>query len=246
MTEPRSKARYEDDPARLDDGPTLAYGRLGKVLAGAFFAYHALILIVYNLPHRPPTRMVRTLAARHFGMDGYMRTLGLTQGWGMFAPNPHRSNAFLRVYVEDRDGTLHDARHDVYLRRRYPYLFYDRLAKVNRRLIESKGYRQAYAAFVCRSWALAHDGVPPRKVIFEKLWTLVPPPEKVYRTMGYHPRQLHLHRRTEETFVCDHIVHGQLPPELLERHGLSGEGSPPFRDLPSRSWAARKRRGGGS
>ena len=237
---------YLDDPARTDDGPLLAYGWMLRIVAGAFFAYHALVLTVYNLPSRPPATEIRRLATRYLGMDAYMRNLGLTQGWGMFAPNPHRSNTFLRVYVEDADGEIYDMRHDAYLRRRYPYLFYDRLAKINRRLVESKGYRRAYAAFVCRAWAKDHGGRPPKRVFFEKLWTLVPPPEKVYRTMGYHPRQLHLHRRKEESFVCANIVHGQLPPELLGRFGLSPEGLPEFRDLPSVSWAQwRKVRGGG-
>ncbi len=233
-----------EDPARLAAGPSLAYRPWGKILAGAFFVYYATILTVYNLPNRPPAQRVRRLADRYLGMNRFMRTLGLTQGWGMFAPNPHRTNAFLRVYVEDTAGEVHDMRHDVYLRRRYPYLFYDRLAKVNRRLIESKGYRRSYAAYVCRAWAMMHDGVPPKRVWFEKLWTRVPPPEKVYRTMGYRPEQLYLNRRKEESFECAFLIHGQLPPSLRARLGFEGT-APAFRDHVPRSWAARKRAEGG-
>jgi hypothetical protein len=69
----------------------------------------------------------------------------------MFAPNPPLLNTFTRVLVEDRTGQVSDLRHDIYGRRRYPYLFHDRMGKVNRRLIEQKKeYETPYAAWVCR------------------------------------------------------------------------------------------------
>ena len=59
-----------------------------------------------------------------------------TQSWAMFAPNPHRSNVFMKVMVKDEAGEIWDLKHDIYGKREYPYLWYDRMGKINRRLID--------------------------------------------------------------------------------------------------------------
>ena len=227
--------------------------RAGQVLASLFVAYHATVLLVYNLPSGGLTAPLHRLANRDLGMATYFRVAGLTQGWGMFAPNPHRANIFMRVWVEDQDGSVHDMGLDVYGRRRHPYLFYDRMAKINRRLAESAGYRRPFAAWVCREWARTHGGRIPKRVSFERLWTHVPPPEKVYRFMYYDPRDLHLNHKKEESFRCATTRHGQLPPELRARYGLppAGPEAPEFRDVSISTWwtvrqRARRKPGGGS
>ena len=63
-----------------------------------------------------------------------------------FAPNPNRTNVFIRVLVEDEQGEIWDMKHDMYREDRYPYFFYARQGKINRRIDDKKGYQRDYAA----------------------------------------------------------------------------------------------------
>ncbi len=73
-------------------------------------------------------------------------------------PTPTAPNIFMKVMVRDEAGEIWDLKHDIYGKREYPYLWYDRMGKINRRLIDQKGYRRHYAA-----WVLPRVGADPRR-----------------------------------------------------------------------------------
>jgi hypothetical protein len=225
-------------PRLDDDRPTERWAYRPWLLAvmSLFVAYHALVLLVHNLPAKGLSKQVHTVFNEKLQAATYMRATGNTQSWAMFAPNPHRSNMFMKVLVKDGAGEVWDLAHDIYGRRTYPYLFYDRMGKINRRLIEEKGYRRHYAAWVCREWEMTHGGEAPEEVQFVKMWTQVPPPEKVYKYMGYDPMKLYLNQREEESIRCSTSYHGQLPDEMRARLGLPEGKSGRFRDVHVRTW----------
>jgi hypothetical protein len=175
-------------------------------------------------------------------MSDYMHATGNSQSWAMFAPNPHRSNTFMRVYVVDDQGETWDLAHDAYKRRKYPYVFYDRLGKINRRIIDQKGYRRHYAAWVCREWERTHEGKPAREVKYAKLWTKIPPPHVVIKAAGWNlgamwfdPDLLPLNQTQEETFNCRSTQQAQLPKQLRDKYGFP-EAEHSFRALRLKTW----------
>ena len=212
------------------------------LLMSLAIAYHTTVLLVHNLPNKGLTKGLHTFFSEKFQAANYMRAMGISQSWAMFAPNPHRSNLFMKVLVKDKDGEIWDLAHDMYGRREYPYLFYSRMGKINRRIIDEKGYRKHYAAWVCRDWEMTHDGEAPEEIQFVKMWTQVPPPEKAYKNMGYDPMKLYLNQREEDAIRCNTTYHAQVPDDIRERLGL-----PPlpsagkFRDVNVRTWWDQKR-----
>ncbi len=236
-----------------------SYPLWGMALVSLFIAYHATVLLVHNLPngglaaglhkffnekHEVPLGGEKP-AKLGFEMRTYMHATGNTQSWAMFAPNPHRSNTFMKVMVKDADGEVWDMAHDIYGRRRYPYLFYDRMGKINRRIIDQKGYRRHYAAWVCREWERTHEGEPAIEVQFVKMWTRVPPPQQLIEEaggnplkMGYDPMELKLFQRKEDAVRCRTTPHGQLPNYLRERYGLPlhEDERKNFRPIHIRTW----------
>lgn len=217
-------------------GSRWAYRRWMLLFMSLVVGYHALVLLVHNLPGGGLSKDLHKFFNEKLQASTYMRATGNSQSWAMFAPDPHRSNMFMRVFVEDKEGELWDLAHDIYGRRTYPYLFYDRMGKINRRLIEEKGYRRHYAAWVCREWEMTHGGEAPEEVRFRKMWTQVPAPEKVYPYGGYDPMTLPLHTTDEETVRCSSSYHGQLPPEIRERLGFPEVDANRFRDVNIRTW----------
>jgi hypothetical protein len=248
-----------------DDRPgrRWAYPWWGMALVSLYVLYHAVVLLVHNLPSGGLGRglhksfddgfYVKFFADENDPKSGfrlgtpsmrdYMRATGNTQSWAMFAPNPHRSNVFMKVLVKDKNGDVFDMKHDIWQVDRYPYLFYDRMGKINRRIIEQKGYRRHYAAWVCRDWERTHGGEPAEEIQFVKMWTKIPEPEKVIGRAGgnplymtYDPWQLHLHQREEDTIKCATNRHGQLPDYLRERYGFPPDETNRFRGVEERTW----------
>ncbi len=125
-----------------------AYRTWFQLVVSLFIAYHGTILLVHNLPGKGLAKGVQKKLNqepklwpwkdRQFGLHAghYWRATGNTQSWAMFAPNPHRSNIFMRVMVKDKDGEVWDLKHDIYGKRTYPYLWYDRMGKINRRIVD--------------------------------------------------------------------------------------------------------------
>lgn len=262
-------APIEEEPAKR----RWVYPTWALVLVSLFLLYHATILLVHNLPSKGLSEGVHTWFNKTYpigesdetpagaeeptpllkvGIDmrTYMAATGNTQSWAMFAPNPHRSNVFMKVMVEDSDGEVWDMAHDIYGRRSYPYMFYDRMGKINRRIIDQRGYRRHYAAWVCREWERTHEGEAPKEVQFVKMWTRIPPPEKVIDDaggnpfrMGYDPMELELFQRNDNSIKCRNTRHAQLPNQLRERYGfpLLEHEEKVFRSVSIRTWWDRKK-----
>jgi len=222
-------------PRPRDDRPEQpwAYPLWAMVLVSLAIAYHTVVLLVHNLPGKGLAQGVHSFFNVHLQAANYMRATGNSQSWAMFAPNPHRHNNFMKVLVKDSHGDVWDMAQDIYGRRPYPYVFYDRMGKINRRLMEEKGYRRHYAAWVCRSWEMTHDGVAADEVQVVKMWSQVPSPSG-YAKHNYDPMKLRLDQRDEESIRCASNYHAQVPPEIRQRLGLP-EGEL-FRDVNLRTW----------
>ncbi|MBL4685704.1 MAG: hypothetical protein JKY37_14010 [Nannocystaceae bacterium] len=231
-----AEVAHDDKP-----GARSAYPLWGMLLATAFILFHASVLLVHNLPSKGLSKDVRVWFDKQFQTNRYFRATGNTQSWAMFAPNPHRSNIFMKIEVLDEQGQLWDLKHDIYGKRRYPYLWYDRRGKINRRIIDGKGYRRHYAAWVCRQWERTH-GVLPEEVQFTKLWTRIPSPEELLKQtkgrpwQGYDPMKLHLNEREEDAVRCSSTRHAQLPNYLRARYGMEIMDDSHFRGMHIRTW----------
>ncbi len=205
-----------------------AYGPFGRFVVGGLIAWHLSAVATWLLPEKDSLFAFRGEARKIYAV--YLTRTQTDQGWGMFAPNPPRSNVFLKVLVTDQDGEAWDMRTDVYApeRKPIPWIWNDRMRKMNRRIIggesgDTSWYRKWHARYYCRQWALEHDGVPPKKVDLIKVWYKIPSPEEVAKKGYYVPEEL-LERTREEkieyTEHCKNAVMGQLPNFVRERHGL--------------------------
>ena len=219
-----------------EDKRRYAYKPLAATLVSLFILYHVVALLQHTTPSGGFAVNVSKQLAETLHVGSYMRATSNIQSWSMFAPNPHRSNMFLQVFVELQNGEILDLQHDMYGRRDYPYMFYDRMGKINRRLIEQDRYQRHYAAWVCRDWAMNHDGEMPVRVKYVKMWTKVPHPAKVIPTMGFDPMQLKLTKEHLPSVECATTVHAQLPDEVRLRHGLPPLAPGVFRDAIVQTW----------
>jgi hypothetical protein len=234
-------------PLAADDEPERpwAYPMVEMVALSVFIAFHLLAVLFLSAPPSDAVRPIQRMLDRHAHAGAYLRTAGIARNWGVFAPDPARQNAFTRVLVEARDGQEWDLGHEALGRRRYPYLFYDRLAKINRLMLRRADYRLSYAAWVCRGWERDHAGEPARAVRLVAIRTRVPSPAQAYVAMGYDPRGLDVEESPPEVHVCATTPHGQLPPDLRARYGLPGPALV-FRDMARDTWWDRRARASGA
>ncbi len=205
-----------------------AYGPFGRFVVSGLLAWHIAAVAVWLLPDKDCLDSWRNPARQVF--TKYLTTTQTDQGWGMFAPNPPRSNVFLKVLVTDADGEVYDMKTDVYApeRKPIPWIWNDRMRKMNRRIIggesgNTQWYRKWYARWHCRQWQLDNEGRIPQKVELVKVWYAIPPPEETARKGYYIPEDLLErtgHEKIEHTERCERTVMGQLPNEIRERHGL--------------------------
>ena len=197
------------------------YSRLAAVLVSLFIGYHAVTLVLHNLTSLPAVRAAHTALDRPLGITSYTSVNGNPRGWGLFAPNANQANYFTKVIIEDSTGRQRDLQLDIYGRRSYPYLFYDRLANLNRRTAQAEtGLRPFYAAWACRYWERAHGGEPARAAVLVRRWTRIPAPETVYGEMGYHPMGLQPNEDQLTRFDCATTPGGRLPNDLRRRFAL--------------------------
>ncbi len=231
-----------------------AYGPFGRFVVGALLIWHLVAVTVWLLPEKDSLHAWRGPARNVFAL--WLTRTQTDQGWGMFAPNPPRSNVFLKVLVTGQDGEVYDMKTDVYApeRKPMPWIWNDRMRKMNRRIIggesgDTSWYRKWHARWYCRQWALDPTlveglsglGVPPKKVELVKVWYKIPSPEDVRRRGFYVPEDL-LARTGEEkieyTEQCKGAIMGQLPNWIRERHGL-----PPLPDNEKyKPWIKHKKR----
>lgn len=205
-----------------------AYGPVGRFIAGGLLMWQLVAICVWLTPGKDSLRAWRGDARKVFSK--WLTMTSTDQGWGMFAPNPPRSNVFLKVVVYDDSGEPWDMKTDVYApeRKPIPWIWNDRMRKMNRRIIggesgNTEWYRKWYARWHCRQWALEHDGEMPRKVELIKLWYKIPPPEQTFPNRWYSPEDLLErtgHEEIKHTEHCKRTVMGQLSNEIRERHGL--------------------------
>lgn len=233
--------RLLHDPIPDDDEPgrPWAYSGMALVVLSLFIAYHLTAVLVHTMPASEGSRALQAVLARRAETENYLGAIGITWLWGVFAPEPPTRNVFTRVLVESADGQEWDLGHEILGRRSYPYLFYDRMAKINRQMLRQREYLRIYAGWVCRSWELGHGGEAARTVRLAPVFTQVPAPSAAFARMGYEPRGLDVVEAEKEVFPCASTAHGQLPPRLRARHGLAAPAPGSFRDVPRRSWVAR-------
>jgi hypothetical protein len=147
------------------------------------------------------------------------------QSWNMFAPNPTRTNVFMKVYVTDKDDEVWDMMADANSPRNKvtPWFIYDRMGKITRRTMgNGKGYQKWVARYYCRQWELEH-GELPKEVELVKQWYAVPPPEKMRKNGPYKPEDYldeHGRQKSVKRVRCASEPDAQLTNELRRRHGM--------------------------
>lgn len=205
--EPRARSRW-------------AYAPWGILAVSVFVLYHASILLIWNAPNIELTKAFRKDFLTLVQGYAYFNGAHNNQSWEMFAPNPTRTNNFIRVLVEDKHGELWDLEHDIWEVERYPYVWYSRNGKINRRIDGKKNYQRMYGAWVCREWERTHGGEPAKRVSFVQITTQVPHSADVIKNGGWDQWQAPRKQVEQETIVCRTTTHAQLPNELRERYGL--------------------------
>jgi hypothetical protein len=211
-----------------------------SLVVTVFFAYHVLVLLAWNLPHKHAGKEFYRQLSKYTQAARYFRGTGNVQSWSMFAPNPNRTNAFVRVLVIDESDEVWDMDQDIYRKNRYPYLWYDRLGKVNRRIDGKKGYQNAYGAYICREWERVHGSLP-KEVRFVRRSTRIPTPwdssvRKGPLGLRYEPWDLPVRQSEQERIRCARVKHGQLSPTLRARHGMAPAPAGHFRDVNISTW----------
>jgi hypothetical protein len=197
-----------------------AYRLGGILLVSVFVLYHASILIVWNAPHKGLAKPFHSTFLNKTKGYPYFKGTRNTQSWAMFAPNPTRTNNFVQVYVRDQDGQDWDFEQDIWELNRYPYIWYDRRGKVNRRIDGKKGFQRIYGAWVCREWERIYAGTPAVSVTFIRRITKIPDARVVIENGGWDQWKAPFKQVEQETIHCKTIPEGTLPNALRERYGL--------------------------
>jgi hypothetical protein len=222
------------DIERSHEGPPRAYGSTGRALALFAVCWHASAVGIHLFPSYPIFAKWRGPARAVF--SSWLSTTSTSQSWRMFAPNPPRSNAFMKTVIVDVNGDRWDIGDSAYEDRPNPWIINDRLRKMQRRMVgKGKWYLKYWAGYQCREWRLRGREEPVR-VEITKIVTHIPVPEVVNvwqpekfkgrtdhrsgATTGraYDPRKL----KALETEVQKHNCtgDGELPLYMKERRGL--------------------------
>lgn len=220
-----------------------AYGPVGRLVLTCLVIYQVVGVMCWLLPDKDSFQWrVET----HKPFKWWLNTTQTTQGWRMFAPNPPRSNRFLKVLVIDRDGTVMDMNTDVYSEqmRPVPWIWYTRKRKINRRVSGSEGghgswYQKWHARYYCRQWQLDHNGEIPKQVKLIQITYPIPTPKYVAKNGPYDPVE-RLKKLGKEkllyTATCETEVGGQLVNEIRAVHGL------PAAEVDIRRWSSLRRK----
>ncbi len=220
-----------------------AYPLWGLLFASVFVLYHTSVLLVWNMPGKSLAKQFHSAFLKKVKGYEYFKDTRNTQSWSMFAPNPNRTNNFVQVYVRDQTGQDWDFEQDIWEENRYPYIWYDRRGKVNRRIDGKKHFQRIYGAWVCREWERIHDGEPAKSVTFIRRITRVPQAKQVIANGGWDQWQAPFKQKEQETITCKTIPHGTLPNELRERYGLPLiDEDKEFISVPNKSWWVKQER----
>ncbi|MCX4246511.1 hypothetical protein [Paraliomyxa miuraensis] len=204
-----------------------AYGPLGRYLVGCLTLYHVVGVACWLLPDKD---CFDWRTATHEPFRKWLEMTHTTQGWKMFAPNPPRSNMFLRVEVKRVDGEVIDMNTDVYhpSQRPNPWIWYTRQRKINRRIAGGEGghgnwYQKWHARWFCRQWTLEHGGEILDSVELSKITYNIPSPEQVAEKGPYDPWDLLERTGKDEVLLtvdCTEEVEAQPPNVVRARYGL--------------------------
>jgi len=197
-----------------------AYPLWAILAVSVFVLYHTAVLLVWNTPGTGLAKEFHSGFLKQVRGYEYFQGTRNTQSWAMFAPNPNRTNVFVRVFVEDAEGEVWDFNQDIWEQDRYPYIWYSRRGKINRRIDNNKSFQRIYGAWVCREWERSHAGEAPKSVQFVRRMTRVPAAETVIAAGGWDQWAADAKQVEQETVTCKTAVHGTLPNELRERYGL--------------------------
>ncbi|MFO7561003.1 MAG: hypothetical protein R6X02_00040 [Enhygromyxa sp.] len=210
-------------PVRSERAPgrRWAYPLWSLLLTSVFVLYHAAVLLVWNGPGQDLAKPFQASFLAGVHGHAYFFATRNDQSWAMFAPNPDRTNNFIKVFVIDQRGEIWDFGQDIWAEDRYPYLFYDRRGKVNRNIDGKKHLQRIYGAWVCREWERQHQGERARAVRFVKWWTQVPEPELVLQNRGWDAWAAPYKEFVQETITCEAVAHGTLPNHLRARYKLA-------------------------
>jgi hypothetical protein len=207
------------------------------VVVSVFLLYHVSVLLVWNSPGVSLAKTFHDSFLAQVKAHEYFRGTNNTQGWDMFAPNPTRTNSFVHVFVTDHAGELWDFEQDIWEEDRYPYFFYDRRGKINRRIDGKKGFQRIYGAWVCREWERMNGGEAAVSVSFVRRWTTIPEANEVIARGGWNQWEAPYKQLEQETITCKTITHGQLPNELRGRYGLDPiDEDKHFRGIREKTW----------
>jgi hypothetical protein len=216
-----------------------------------FCMWHVGAIGAKLMPSFPVWGTWQSPARRVFG--AYLRTTKNTQSWRMFAPNPPRSNSFMKTVVIDGDGKHWDLRNNSLDRYPNPFIVNDRMRKMQRRMVgKGKWYLRYWSAYQCRLWELEH-GKPAKEVQIYKVTTRIPPPKKT-KNKPWKPRK----RKRTTTFVQRHKCGESGKPTLdqkrrrdisfteddHEREDKAAKKAQKDHESRIKSWARRKNFGG--
>ena len=162
-----------------------AYTLWGILVVSVFVLYHVSVLLVWNLPSKGLVKTFHSSFLEKVKGKQYFGGTRNNQSWAMFAPNPNRTNNFVHVYVEDFEGEVWDFEQDIWNEDRYPYFWYSREGKINRRIDGKKSFQRMYGAWVCREWERQHGGEPAKNVRFIRRVTRVPHAKEVRELGGW-------------------------------------------------------------
>jgi hypothetical protein len=202
--------------AKMPKFPSLAYGSIGRTMALGFMGWHATAVGVRLFPSYRVFSPWRSKVQRiHSGWIGFTHT---NQSWKMFAPNPPRSNTFMKTLVVEADGDVWDLGKNSYSYRPNPWIINDRMRKMQRRMVgKGKWYLKYWAEFQCREWELA-TGISPHSVEIWSIVSRIPSPTAVAKKGYYIPRKLKFKEKEVQTHRCN--KKGRLPHFMKRRYGI--------------------------
>ncbi|MCX4247531.1 hypothetical protein [Paraliomyxa miuraensis] len=208
-------------------------------------AMHVAMIGVARLP--PSESELRATLAGP--LEKWSRLWGTGQHWRMFAPNGPVRVEDVRVQASLADGRVVDLGRGLHAEAGFdagsePASAHDKAGKVARRLAgggPSKWFRKWHVRYVCRAWALHHEGQPPLEVeLFSVSEPIAAPPDRRPFTS---PTSV---EKSLEHHVCAETPQGQLPGEVLQRYGIDPATAPPFVPWDQgrrEKWIGRSRRG---
>jgi hypothetical protein len=86
-----------------------AYSSAGMLLVSVFLLYHLSVLMVWNGPGKDLAQPFQASFLEQVHAHAYFRGTRNDQSWAMFAPNPDRTNTFVKVFVTDEHNVNTDA-----------------------------------------------------------------------------------------------------------------------------------------